>query len=143
MSEYRISYITTPAEVAEQIAMTLVKEELAACVNIIDDVLSIYRWEGQVEKAHESLLIVKSTTDKTDQLIDRVKEIHPYEVPEVITVDITAGNADYLDWLAGKEIALDEYDLSDEDEEEAGLDEEIEFEEEAGAEEEEEKEEKG
>lgn len=115
MSEYRIGYITAPGEVAEQIAQTLVKEELAACVNIMDQMLSIYRWEGQVEKAHESLLIVKFMTDKSDELTQRIREIHPYEVPEFIAFDITAGNPDYLDWMAGKEINIDDLEIDDED----------------------------
>jgi periplasmic divalent cation tolerance protein len=126
MSEYRIGYITAPGEVAEQIAQTLVKEELVACINIMDQMLSIYRWEGQVERAHESLLIVKFMTEKTDELIQRVLEIHPYEVPEFIAYDITAGNPDYLDWLGGKEINVDDLEIDDDD-----LDDEEEVEEEA------------
>ncbi len=115
MSEHRMSYITAPAEVAEQIANTLVQEDLAVCINIIDQVVSVYKWEGQVEKAHESLLIVKTTTEKTDALIERVREIHPYEVPEVISFDIVGGNQDYLDWLAGKEMQVDDLELDDDD----------------------------
>ena len=116
MTEQRITYITAPAEVAERIANTLVEEKLAACVNIVDRVTSIYRWEGQVERATEALLIVKGMAAQTDALIERVREIHPYEVPEVISFDITAGNQDYLDWLAGKEIVVDEeLDFDEED----------------------------
>ena len=115
MSEHRMSYITAPAEVAEQIANTLVQEDLAVCINIIDQVLSLYKWEGQIDRAHESLLIVKTTTEKTDELIERVREIHPYEVPEVITFDIVTGNPDYLDWLSGKEMAVDDLELDDDD----------------------------
>lgn len=125
MSEHRMSLITAPAEVAEQIANSLVQEDLAICVNIIDQLLSIYKWEGQVERAHESLLIAKTTTEKTEELIERVREIHPYEVPEVITFDIDDGNPDYLDWLSGKEMEVDdleidddEFDLDDEDDDE-------------------------
>lgn len=114
MTEHRITYITAPAEVAEQIADTLVKEELARCVNIIEHVRSIYTWEGRVDKATEALLIVKGMAEKTDDLIARVREIHPYEVPEVISYDIVAGNKDYLDWLAGKEIEVEEPDLDEE-----------------------------
>lgn len=120
-----MSLITAPAEVAEQIANSLVQEDLAICVNIIDQLLSIYKWEGQVERAHESLLIAKTTTEKTEELIERVREIHPYEVPEVITFDIDDGNPDYLDWLSGKEMEVDdleidddEFDLDDEDDDE-------------------------
>lgn len=125
MSEHRMSFITAPAEVAEQIANTLVEEDLAVCVNVIDQLLSIYKWEGQVEKAHESLLIAKTTTEKTEELIERVREIHPYEVPEIISFDIDDGNPDYLDWLSGKEMEVDDLELDDDDEEdEFDLDEE-------------------
>jgi periplasmic divalent cation tolerance protein len=117
MSEHRITFITAPTEVGERIATTLVEEDLAVCINIIDRLKSIYKWEGQVEQAPESLLIVKSTTDKSDSLIDRVKEIHPYEVPEVISFDVTAGNPDYLDWLSGKEIVIEDASLEDLEEE--------------------------
>lgn len=108
MSEHRITYITAPMEVAEQIAVALVEENLAACINIIEKVKSIYRWEGQVQKGPESLLIVKAMTEKTEALIERVREIHPYEIPEVISFDIVAGNQDYLDWLSGKEVVVEE-----------------------------------
>jgi len=113
MSEHRITYITAPSEVAERIATTLVEEGLAMCVNIIERVTSLYRWEGQVEKATEALLIVKGQAGKTDALIARVREIHPYEVPEVLSTDIVAGNQDYLDWLAGKEIVIEEAELDE------------------------------
>ncbi len=125
MTQHRLIYITAPAEVAEQIASTLVEEELARCINIVEQVKSIYKWEGQVERASESLLIAKATADKTDDLIEKVREIHPYEVPEVLCTDITAGNQDYLDWLAGKEIVVDEPDL-DEDIDEEDEEEEVE-----------------
>jgi periplasmic divalent cation tolerance protein len=114
MSEHRITYITAPAEVAERIANTLVEENLATCVNIVDKVTSIYRWEGQVERATEALLLVKGTAEQTEPMISRVREIHPYEVPEILSIDIVAGNKDYLDWLAGKEIVIeDELDLDE------------------------------
>lgn len=114
MSEHRITYITAPAEVAERIANTLVEENLAACVNIVGKVTSIYRWEGQVERATEALLLVKGTAEQTEAMINRVREIHPYEVPEILSTDIVAGNKDYLDWLAGKEIVIeDELDLDE------------------------------
>jgi periplasmic divalent cation tolerance protein len=108
MSEHRITYITAPAEVAERIATTLVEENLATCVNILGKVTSIYRWEGQVERATEALLLVKGTAEQTEPMINRVREIHPYEVPEILVVDIVAGNKDYLDWLSGKEIVIEE-----------------------------------
>ncbi len=125
MSEHRITYITAPAEVAERIANTLVEENLAACVNIIGKVTSLYRWEGHVERATEALLLVKGTAEQTESMISRVREIHPYEVPEILVTDIVAGNKDYLDWLAGKEIVVEDEldldeDIEDEDDEEGG-----------------------
>lgn len=115
MSEHSVTLITTPTQVAEQIAAALVEERLAACVNIIEKVRSVYRWEGQVEKADESLLIVKGMTAKLDELIARVREIHPYEIPEVICLAIQAGNQDFLDWLSGKEVVIEDIDVDDEE----------------------------
>jgi len=120
MSEHSVTLITAPIQVAEQIASTLIEENLAACVNVIEKVRSVYRWEGHVEKAEEALLIVKGMTEKTEELIARVREIHPYEIPEVISLAIQAGNQDFLDWLAGKEVVVDDIDLEDEELEEEG-----------------------
>jgi len=129
MTEHRITYITTPVEVAEQIAAALVEEDLARCVNIIEQVRSIYKWEGQIEKVAESLLIVKAPAENTNALIEKIREIHPYEVPEILCTDIADGNPDYLDWLSGKEIVIDESEL-DEELDDEDLDEEVEEEEE-------------
>ncbi len=118
MSEHSVTLITAPTQVAEQIAATLVEERLAACVNIIEKVRSVYRWEGQVEKADEALLVVKGLTSKMDELIARVREIHPYEIPEVISLAIQTGNQDFLDWLSGKEVVIDDMDIEDEEVEE-------------------------
>lgn len=118
MSEHSVTLITAPIQVAEQIASTLIEENLAACVNVIEKVRSVYRWEGHVEKADEALLIVKGMTEKTEELIARVREIHPYEIPEVISLAVQAGNQDFLDWLAGKEVVIDDIDLEDEELEE-------------------------
>ena len=124
MSEHRITYVTTPIEVGEQIAIALVEDDLAVCVNIIEKVRSIYRWEGKVEKSVESLLIIKAVTAKTDAIVEKVKEIHPYEMPEVISFDLTAGNQDYLDWLSGKEVKVEEEVILDDEEEEIELEDE-------------------
>ncbi|MCP4565973.1 MAG: divalent-cation tolerance protein CutA [FCB group bacterium] len=124
MSEHRITYVTAPSEVAEQIATTLVEDGLVVCVNIVEQVRTIYKWEGSVEKSYEALMIIKTAADKTDELIEKVREIHPYEVPEVISFDITAGNQDYLDWLSGKEIVVEEALLDDDEDEEEGEEEE-------------------
>ena len=84
---------------ARRVARALVAERLAACVNVVPGVASIYRWKGRVEEAREALLLVKSTSARARKLEARVKELHSYDVPEVITLKIAGGSADYLRWL--------------------------------------------
>ncbi|MGA9528566.1 MAG: divalent-cation tolerance protein CutA [Terriglobales bacterium] len=86
-------------EEAQSIARTLVERQLAACVNIVPQVQSIYRWQGEVESAAECLLIIKSTAGAFERLRDAVRELHSYEVPECIELAIEDGNASYLDWI--------------------------------------------
>ncbi len=99
MSAFRVVLITTPPDKAEEIAQKIVENKMAACVNIVDKVKSIYRWEGEVKKEFESLLIVKTATKKVEELIRFVRENHTHEVPEVISITISEGNPDYLNWL--------------------------------------------
>ena len=96
-----IVLITTPdLESAQRIANHLVEKQLAACVNILPQVQSIFRWQGAVQQEHEVLLIVKTRVELLDQqVIPAVKAIHPYQVPEIIALPILGGAADYLDWL--------------------------------------------
>ncbi len=91
--------VTAPRDKAREIARRLVEERLAACVNIVDEVHSIYWWQGRVEEDKESLLIVKTRADALQALVEGVRRIHPYQVPEVIALPIIAGLEDYLDWL--------------------------------------------
>jgi periplasmic divalent cation tolerance protein len=100
-SSYIIVLITAPSEdVGKQIASSLVEKKLAACVNIIPSMLSIYRWEGEISTEEEVLLIVKSRSDIFEsQLIPAVKVLHPYEVPEIIALPIWKGVKSYLDWI--------------------------------------------
>src|SRR5687768_6402443 len=84
---------------ARTIARALVGERLAACVNVVPGVESIYRWKGKVEEAREALLLVKSTSARARRLEARVKALHSYEVPELVTLTIAGGSADYLRWL--------------------------------------------
>ena len=84
---------------ARRIARALVGERLAACVNVVPGVSSIYRWKGEVEEAREALLLVKSTSARARRLEARVKALHSYETPEVVTLKVAGGSADYLRWL--------------------------------------------
>lgn len=94
--------ITAPSrETARQIARALLDKRLAACVNIISPINSLYTWEGQVQDDEEALLIVKSRADLFHQgLVPAVKALHPYEVPEIIALPVIAGLRSYLDWIS-------------------------------------------
>ncbi|NTU42145.1 MAG: divalent-cation tolerance protein CutA [Nitrospirales bacterium] len=95
-----VIYITAAdEEEAGRIARSLVEERLAACVNIVAGIRSIYSWEGRVEDGSEVLMIAKSRRDLFDRLSQRVKELHSYTVPEIIVVPIIEGSPDYLKWL--------------------------------------------
>jgi len=85
-------------EAAARIARALVEERLAACVNVLPGVRSTYRWQGAVESAAEVLLVAKTAASRFDALRDRVKSLHPYELPEIVAVKVALGSADYLDW---------------------------------------------
>ncbi|MBI3856982.1 MAG: divalent-cation tolerance protein CutA [Planctomycetes bacterium] len=99
MSE-TISFVTCKdRRQAGRIARTLVREKLAACVNVVPGVASIYRWEGRIEEGREVLLLVKSRAALSKKLAARVKELHSYSVPEVLTLPIASGHPDYLRWI--------------------------------------------
>ncbi|NOY39385.1 MAG: divalent-cation tolerance protein CutA [Nitrospirae bacterium] len=98
--EYAVVFITAPdEEEAARIARTIVEERLAGCVNIVKGIRSIYSWEGKVEDEHEVLMIVKTKRDLFNALEKRVKELHSYSVPEIISLPIVQGSPEYLEWL--------------------------------------------
>jgi len=95
----RMLLCTCPRESADGIANAILEDRLAACVNIVPGIRSKYWWEGKINNDVESLLIIKTRDDLVADLIARIKEVHPYEVPEIIAFQIMEGNADYLRWI--------------------------------------------
>jgi periplasmic divalent cation tolerance protein len=85
---------------ASKIAAVLVRERIAACVNIVGPIESLYRWQGNVETAQEFLLLVKTISARSADVIKRIGGLHSYELPEAIEVNIEGGSADYLKWIA-------------------------------------------
>jgi periplasmic divalent cation tolerance protein len=95
-----VVFITAPTdEEAALIAKSLVESKLAACVNIIRGIRSIYSWQGRIEDDTEVLMIAKTRQELFESLSSRVKELHSYDVPEVIALPILEGSEDYLTWL--------------------------------------------
>ncbi len=96
----RMIYMTagSPSE-AERIAQTLVMERLAACVNVLPPVLSVYRWKGQVQSATEVALIAKTRADLVEKLTERVLSLHSYECPCVVSLSLDGGNPAFLKWI--------------------------------------------
>lgn len=101
LPEVRLVLITAPDTcVASALAERLVGEQLAACVNIVPGIRSVYRWEGKVQQDEEQLLLVKTTAERFPELESKVREWHPYEVPECIALPVSEGSRTYLEWVA-------------------------------------------
>ena len=106
-TDLRIALCTVPDETtAGQIANALVSEKLAACVNIIPSVVSVYRWKDAVEHGQELLLLIKTSASVLPLLETRILELHPYELPEIIAVPIHSGQTDYIQWIKNNLIVL-------------------------------------
>jgi len=102
MGEPVVVLITASSqEEAERIAADLVERMLAACVSVVPGITSIYRWQGEVERAVEWLLVVKSRSDVLGELVQRVQALHSYDVPEIIALPLAGGSEAYLRWLDG------------------------------------------
>jgi periplasmic divalent cation tolerance protein len=99
MTDYIVVYVTAPQDEAVDLAKTLVEERLVACVNLVPGLRSIYWWRGKVEDEPEVLCIMKTRSNLFESLRDRVRELHSYEVEEIIALPILAGNPPYLDWI--------------------------------------------
>jgi periplasmic divalent cation tolerance protein len=99
---HRIVFTTAPStDEARKLANALVEDRLAACVNIVPQVESIYRWEGKVESAAELLLVVKTTKERWPAVRDKILALHSYDTPECICFDIADGSQTYLNWITG------------------------------------------
>lgn len=96
----KIILSTTPnREEAQKIARHLVENKLAACVNIVPQVLSVYEWEGEIQNDEEALMIVKTSSKKAEQAKEAILELHSYSLPEIVFLTPTGGSEDYQNWL--------------------------------------------
>jgi periplasmic divalent cation tolerance protein len=95
-----IFFITSPDEkTTQELAHGIVERKIAACANIIDKISSIYWWDGKIHSDAEQLIIVKTTNEKSVQLIEYIQKNHPYKVPECVGLNITEGSLPYLQWI--------------------------------------------
>ena len=100
MSDYVVCMMTAPNEAeAKRIGRTLVEERLVACCNVVPNVTSIYRWKGKICEEAEVLCLMKTRKELFDSLKKRIKELHPYDVPEIISLKIKDGLHEYLKWI--------------------------------------------
>jgi periplasmic divalent cation tolerance protein len=101
MTDKRIVLTTASSEdEARKIARHLVEHQLAACVNIVPQIESVYRWQNKVESAREWLLLIKTTAEGFAAVRDAIRELHSYELPECVAIAVDDGSAEYLEWLA-------------------------------------------
>ncbi|HEX3970163.1 MAG TPA: divalent-cation tolerance protein CutA [Stellaceae bacterium] len=107
-------YVTaTDVAEAKTLGRKLVEEQLAACANILPGATSIFRWQGKVEEAEEAVLILKTTEQKLEQLIERAKSLHSYDCPCIEALPVVEGNRDFLEWVV-RETGGDPKQLLDE-----------------------------
>jgi periplasmic divalent cation tolerance protein len=108
MSDKRVVLTTTGSvEEANKIAEALVQRRLAACVNMVGPMTSVYRWQGKVERTQEWVLLIKTTAGVADDVGDAIKELHSYELPECVVLTVEGGSEPYLEWI-GENVATPE-----------------------------------
>jgi periplasmic divalent cation tolerance protein len=107
MTEIRTVLVTAPGmEAGERLGRAMVEERRAACANVVPGVVSLYRWEGAVQRDEEALLILKTTAARVEGLRERLVALHPYDVPEVLVLPVVEGHTPYLEWVR-EEVAGD------------------------------------
>lgn len=98
---FRIVLTTADSEeLADRIARTLVERRLAACVNVVGPVSSVFRWKGEIVSDRERMLVIKTTAERFPEVRETIRELHSYDVPEVLAIAVDDGDRPYLDWLA-------------------------------------------
>jgi periplasmic divalent cation tolerance protein len=99
-ADFLLVLCTCPTrEVASAIATALLEERLAACVNQLPGIKSLYRWEGRIEDDEELLLLIKTTAQRFPALEEMIRDLHPYDVPEIVGLPLTVGSKDYFSWI--------------------------------------------
>jgi periplasmic divalent cation tolerance protein len=103
VTDARVVLVSVPSEAdGIRLARLLVQERLVACGSVMSGVTSIYRWEGEVREEREHLLVLKSDRSRTSALLRRIPGVHPYEVPEILVLEVEAGHRPYLEWIAAE-----------------------------------------
>lgn len=101
--QVRVVLVTMPdMETGLGLSRAMVEEKLAACANLVPGITSIYRWAGEVQEDEEVLLVLKTTSSSLDRLMSRVRDLHPYDVPEILALPVTEGHPPYLSWVLGE-----------------------------------------
>ncbi|XP_063707274.1 protein CutA homolog isoform X1 [Culicoides brevitarsis] len=100
MTPYAVCYVTAPDEtIAKKLSHEIITKQLAACVNIVPQITSVYAWEGKINEDAEVMLVIKTKKSRVDDLSEFIRANHPYSVAEVISMPIENGNPPYLDWI--------------------------------------------